>query len=51
MNPIRRLFLKCNVTFAALTVVAGAGLLKTTQAVAAAWNKSGFESKAAAEAS
>jgi sulfur-oxidizing protein SoxY len=50
MSTTRRSFVKYNVTLAALTAVAGAGLLKATQAVAATWNKSGFESKAAAEA-
>jgi sulfur-oxidizing protein SoxY len=50
MSTTRRSFVKYNVTLAALAAVAGAGLLKATQAVAATWNKSGFESKAAAEA-
>ena len=49
MNPIRRTFLKFNGALAALSTLAVAGLLKTTQA-AAAWNKTGFESKAVAEA-
>ena len=53
MNPIRRSFLKITGaslgTLSALTAVA-AGLLKTTQAAAAVWNKSGFESKAVTEA-
>jgi sulfur-oxidizing protein SoxY len=47
MNPLRRSFIKFT---SALTAVAAVGLLKTTQAAAAVWNKSGFESKAAAEA-
>lgn len=54
MNPLRRSFLKITGaslgTLSALTAVAAAGLLKTTQAAAAVWNKSGFESKAVAEA-
>jgi sulfur-oxidizing protein SoxY len=49
MNPIRRTFLKFNGALVTLSMFAGAGLLKTTQA-AAAWNKTGFESKAVAEA-
>ena len=49
MNPIRRTFLKFNGALAAVSTLAVAGLLKTTQA-AAAWNKTGFESKAVAEA-
>ena len=49
MNPIRRTFLKFNGALTALSTLAVAGLLKTTQA-AAAWNKAGFESKAVAEA-
>ena len=54
MNPIRRSFLKITGaslgTLSALAAVAAAGLLKTTQAAAAVWNKSGFESKAVTEA-
>jgi sulfur-oxidizing protein SoxY len=47
MNTLRRTFIK----FAsALTTVAAAGVLKATQAAAAVWNKSGFESKAVADA-
>jgi sulfur-oxidizing protein SoxY len=42
MNPSRRTLLK-------LTALAAAGLLKCTQAAAAVWNKTGFESKAAAD--
>ena len=50
MNPIRRSLLKFTGTLGALAAVAAAGLLKTTQAAAAVWNKSGFESKAVVEA-
>ncbi|MEQ1776517.1 MAG: thiosulfate oxidation carrier protein SoxY [Burkholderiales bacterium] len=50
MNPLRRTFIKFTGTLGALTTIAAAGLLKTTQAAAAVWNKSGFESKAVADA-
>lgn len=54
MNTLRRSFLEFTgtslATVGALTTLAGAGFLKTTQAAAAAWNKAGFESKAVAEA-
>ena len=50
MNVLRRSFLKISASTGALTAFAAAGLLKTTQAMANTWNKSGFESKAAAEA-
>ncbi len=50
MNNLRRTFIKFSGSASALAAIAAAGLLKTTQAVAAVWNKSGFESKAAAEA-
>ena len=50
MNPIRRSFLKFTGTLGAMSAFATAGLLKTTQAAAAVWNKSGFESKVATEA-
>ncbi len=49
-RPFRRTFLKFTGTLGVLGTVAAAGLLKTTQAAAAAWNKSGFESKAVADA-
>lgn len=46
-HPLRRTF----ITFtSALGTLATAGLLKTTQAAAAVWNKSGFESKAVVDA-
>ena len=53
MNPLpgtRRSFLRLAAAMGALTAFTTAGLLKTTQAVATAWNKSGFESKALADA-
>ena len=50
MNPIRRSLLKFAGTLGTLTALAATGLLKTTQSAAAAWNKTGFESKAVAEA-
>ncbi|HTE15540.1 MAG TPA: thiosulfate oxidation carrier protein SoxY [Burkholderiales bacterium] len=53
MNSLRRTrrsFLKFSAIAGTLTAFAAAGLLKATQAAAAAWNKSGFESKAAADA-
>ncbi len=53
MNPLyktRRSFLKLTATMSALPALAAAGLLKTTPAAGAAWNKSGFESKAVADA-
>ena len=46
----RRSFLKFTGTLGAMAAFAAAGLLKTTQAAAAVWNKSGFEAKAAADA-
>jgi sulfur-oxidizing protein SoxY len=53
MNTLRRSFLKFSGKLGAIGTMAAfatAGLLKTTQAMAAVWNKSGFESKVAAEA-
>jgi sulfur-oxidizing protein SoxY len=50
MNPIRRSFLKLSGALGAMTAFAAAGVLKTRQAAAATWNKSGFESKVLAEA-
>ena len=47
MNQLRRTFLKLA---GATAVTAGAGLLKIGQALAATWNKAGFESKAVADA-
>lgn len=50
MMLVRRSFLKLTASVGTLTAVAAAGLLKTTQAVAAVWNKAGFESKAVNDA-
>jgi sulfur-oxidizing protein SoxY len=50
MNNLRRKFIKFSSSASALAALAAAGLLRTTQAAAAAWNKSGFESKAVADA-
>ncbi|MBM3343944.1 MAG: thiosulfate oxidation carrier protein SoxY [Betaproteobacteria bacterium] len=47
MNSLRRSFLKFS---AAAGALAAAGLFKTTHALATAWNKAGFESKALADA-
>ena len=49
MNTLRRTLLQYFGSLGALTTFAAAGLLKTTQALAAPWNKTGFESKAVAE--
>jgi sulfur-oxidizing protein SoxY len=45
MNPLRRTFLK----LAGATALAAAGALRYGHAIAAAWNKAGFESKATAD--
>ena len=50
MIPLRRTFMKFTGTLGALTAVAAAGLLRSTQAAAAVWNKAGFESKAVTDA-
>ena len=50
MNKFRRTFIKFSSGASALATITAAGLLKTTQAAAAVWNKSGFESKAVADA-
>lgn len=50
MNQFRRTFIKLSAAAAAYALTVGAGLLKTGEAVAAAWNKAGFESKAVADA-
>ena len=53
MNPLsntRRTFLKLSTAVGALGALAAAGLLRTTQVLAAAWNQAGFESKAVADA-
>ncbi len=49
-RPLRRTLLQFTGALGVLGTVAAAGLLKTTQAVAAVWNKAGFESKAVADA-
>lgn len=46
MNQLRRRFLKFSGGAGALAVAAAAGLMKSRQAWAAAWNKGAFESKA-----
>ena len=50
MNQLRRTFLKLSSAAGTLALAAAAGLLKTGEAFAAAWNKSAFESKAVADA-
>ncbi len=50
MNQLRRTFLKLSGAAGTLALAAGAGLLKTGEALAATWNKAGFESKAVADA-
>jgi sulfur-oxidizing protein SoxY len=50
MNVLRRSFLKLTAGAGALTAAAAAGLVASGQVWAAAWNKTGFESKAFADA-
>jgi sulfur-oxidizing protein SoxY len=50
MNPLRRTLLKLTGAAGTLALAVGAGLLRTGEALAAAWNKTGFESKAVADA-
>jgi len=50
IDPSRRTILKCAGAFGALTMGLVTGLVKSSNAVAAQWNKAGFESKAMAEA-
>jgi sulfur-oxidizing protein SoxY len=50
MKPRRRSLLKLTASIGGLSALAAAGLLKSTPAAAAAWNKAGFESKALTEA-
>ena len=50
MDVLRRSFLKLTTGAGVLTAAAAAGLVKSGQTWAATWNKSGFESKAAADA-
>jgi sulfur-oxidizing protein SoxY len=49
MNPLRRSLLRLGAGIGSLSTLAVAGLLRSTQAVAAAWNKTGFEAKAPGE--
>ena len=50
MNNLRRTFLKASGSLGALTIATATGLLKISQAWAAEWNKTAFESKAVADA-
>jgi sulfur-oxidizing protein SoxY len=50
MKQLRRNFLKLSGGTAAIAVAAVTGLLKTSTALAAQWNKNAFESKAVADA-
>ena len=50
MNQLRRTFLKFAGAAGTVACAVGAGLLKTGQAIAATWNKAGFEAKATADA-
>lgn len=50
MNQLRRTFLKLSGAAGTLALAAASGLLKTGEALAATWNKAGFESKAVKDA-
>lgn len=50
MQHLRRTFLKTIGACAPLIIAAGAGFLRTADALAAVWNKTGFEAKAAGDA-
>ena len=50
IDPSRRTLLKCAGAIGALTMGLVTGLVKLPNAVAAQWNKAGFESKAMADA-
>jgi sulfur-oxidizing protein SoxY len=50
IEPSRRTILKCAGAFGALAMGLVTGLVKSSNAVAAEWNKAGFESKAIADA-
>lgn len=50
MHQYRRTLLKAMSAAMPLAIAAGAGLFRSTGALAAAWNKSGFDAKAAADA-
>lgn len=49
-SDLRRSFVKFSGSAGALAAFAATGLLKTTQAMATVWNKTGFESKAVPDA-
>lgn len=50
MHPFRRSLLKALGAAIPLVVTAGAGLLRAGEALAATWNKAGFDAKASADA-
>ena len=50
IEPSRRTVLKCAGAIAALATGLAAGLVRSSNAVAAQWNKAGFESRAVADA-
>lgn len=50
MNQLRRTFLKLTGAAGTLALAVGTGLIKTGEALAATWNKAGFESKAVRDA-
>jgi sulfur-oxidizing protein SoxY len=50
MHPFRRTLLKAIGAAIPVVMTASAGLLKTGQALAATWNKTGFDAKAAPDA-
>jgi len=50
MNPIRRKILKLAGGLSALSALSATGLMRAGEAIAAPWNKGGFESKAVDEA-
>ena len=50
MHPIRRTILKFAGGLSALAAYSAAGIMRTGEAFAAQWNKSGFESKAVEDA-
>lgn len=50
MNQLRRTLLKLSAAAGTVALAVGAGLLKTGEALAATWNKAGFESKTVADA-
>lgn len=50
MDQLRRKLLRAMAATVPLVLAAGAGLLRTGNALAAVWNKAGFDAKATAEA-